>query len=80
MDYSKNALEQSEIASKKLEGLTSEFGNIIDDLENKSEVLSNIDRSEDIAIETSENLLKTTKQLNDLKSQLDQLLLSCKNT
>jgi len=35
--------------------------------------------SEDIAIESSENLLKTTRQLNELKKQLDSLLKNCKN-
>jgi nitrate/nitrite-specific signal transduction histidine kinase len=78
MDYSKTALEQSELASQKLENLTEEFGGIIDELENKTDVIKSIDKSEDIAIETSENLLKTTKQLQNLKTQLDQLLLNCK--
>lgn len=79
INYSQNALEQSEIASKKLETLTEEFGNIINELENKPDVLKSIDKSEDIAIESSENLLKTTKQLNNLKNQLDTLLKSCQN-
>ncbi|MEA3288647.1 MAG: hypothetical protein U9Q04_00585, partial [Campylobacterota bacterium] len=78
MNYSQTALEQSELASKKLEGLTEEFGDIIDELENKSDIMKQIDKSEDIAIESSENLLKTTKKLNDLKSQLDILLDNCK--
>ncbi len=77
VNYSQNALEQSELASKKLENLTEEFGDIINDLENKSEIMKQIDMSEDIAIESSENLLKTTKKLNDLKKQLDTLLQNC---
>lgn len=80
MSYSQNALEQSEMASKKLEDLTSEFGDIIDELENKSDIMKQIDRSEDIAIESNENLLKTTKKLNDLKKQLDSLLQSCQSS
>lgn len=77
MNYSQTALEQSQLASKKLESLTEEFGDIIDELENKSEIMKQIDMSEDIAIESSENLLKTTKKLNDLKKQLDTLLQNC---
>ncbi|WP_373072144.1 type IV pili methyl-accepting chemotaxis transducer N-terminal domain-containing protein [Sulfurimonas sp.] len=77
--YSQSALEQSEVAANQLEALTKEFGNIIQDLENKPEIMKNIDMSEDIAIESSENLLKTTKQLNELKKQLDSLLKNCKN-
>jgi len=79
MSYSQNALEQSELASKKLETLTEEFGDIIDELENKSEIMKQIDMSEDIAIESNENLLKTTKKLNDLKTQLDALLQNCQS-
>jgi len=79
MNYSQSALEQSELASAKLESLTEEFGDIIDELENKSDVMKQIDVSEDIAIESNENLLKTTKKLNDLKTQLDALLQSCQS-
>lgn len=79
VSYSQNALEQSKMASAKLESLTEEFGDIIDELENKSDVMKQIDRSEDIAIESNENLLKTTKKLNDLKTQLDALLQSCQS-
>lgn len=74
MDYSQVALEQSRLASEKLQDLTDEFEDIIDDLENKSDIMKGIDRSEDIAIESSDNLIKTTKKLNDLKKQLDNVL------
>ncbi len=79
MNYSESALEQSKLASEKLLDLTDEFENIIDELGNKSEIVKEINRSEDIAIESSENLLKTTKKLNDLKTQLDLLLKNCQN-
>ncbi len=79
VNYSQTALEQSQLASQKLETLTEEFEDIISELENKSEVIKQIDMSEDIAIESSENLLKTTKKLNDLKTQLDSLLQNCQN-
>jgi nitrate/nitrite-specific signal transduction histidine kinase len=79
VNYSQTALEQSQLASQKLETLTEEFEDIISELENKSEVMKQIDMSEDIAIESSENLLKTTKKLNDLKTQLDSLLQNCQS-
>ncbi|WP_421716618.1 type IV pili methyl-accepting chemotaxis transducer N-terminal domain-containing protein [Arcobacter arenosus] len=77
VNYSQNALEQSKLASEKLESLTDEFDNLISEIENKSEVMSQIDRSEDIVIESTEELLKSTKKLQDLKAELDKLLSSC---
>ena len=74
MNYSQSALEQSKLASDKLQDLTEEFDNIIDDLENRSDIMKSIDKSEDIAIESSDNLIKITKKLNDLKKQLDGVL------
>lgn len=78
MDYSQTALEQSKLASDKLENLTEEFESILDELENKSDVVKELDKSEDIAIESTDNLIRTTKKLQDLKSQLDLLLQSAK--
>ncbi len=78
VNYSQNALEQSKLASEKLESLTDEFDNLISEIENKSEVMSQIDRSEDIVIESTEELLKSTKKLQDLKAELDKLLSSCR--
>lgn len=79
MNYSQVALEQSKLASDKLQDLTDEFENIIDDLETNSEILKGIDRSEDIAIESSDSLIKTTNKLNDLKKQLDTILKAVEN-
>ncbi len=78
MNYSQNALEQSKLASEKLENLTDEFSLIIEELANKSEVARYLDKSEDIVIESTEELLKTTKKLQVLKNELDSLLLNCK--
>ncbi|MDD2699078.1 MAG: type IV pili methyl-accepting chemotaxis transducer N-terminal domain-containing protein [Arcobacteraceae bacterium] len=78
MNYSQNALEQSKLASEKLENLTDEFSVIIKELENRSDVVKQIDKSEDIVIESTEELLKTTKKLQLLKKELDMLLLNCK--
>lgn len=78
VNYSQNALEQSKKASEKLENLTDEFDTIINEIENRSEVMSQLDKSEDIVIESTEELLKSTKKLQNLKAELDKLLLSCK--
>lgn len=77
MNYSNSALEQSKMASQKLQDLTLEFSDVINELENKHEIIKDLDRSEDIAIESSESLLRTTNKLNDLKIQLDNLLKNC---
>jgi len=77
VNYSQNALEQSKLASDKLESLTDEFDNLISQIENKSDVMNQIDKSEDIVIESTEELLKSTKKLQDLKAELDKLLTSC---
>lgn len=78
MNYSQNALEQSKMASQKLENLTDEFSLIIEELENNTEIAKYLDKSEDIVIESTEELLKTTKKLQALKNELDNLLLNCK--
>ncbi len=77
VNYSQNALDQSKLASEKLESLTDEFDNLISEIENKSEVMNQIDKSEDIVIESTEELLKSTKKLQDLKAELDKLLSTC---
>jgi methyl-accepting chemotaxis protein len=78
MDYSAQAVEKSQQASQKLEEITDEFENIINDISNSAQVSKQLNRSEDIAIQSTEDLLKTTKKLADLKEQLDSLLTACK--
>jgi len=78
MDYSQTALEQSKLASQKLESLTDEFSNIISELENRPEIEKQLDKSEDIVIESTEDLMKSTKKLQNLKDELDKLLNTCK--
>lgn len=77
MAYSTEAIEQSKNASTKLEELTSEFDSIIDEIQNSSSVSRELDKSEDIIIDSTESLIKTTKKLQNLKDQLDTLMLSC---
>lgn len=78
MEYSTEAVEKSQKASEKLEEITDEFDKIIDDMNDSSNLSSQLSKSEDIAIQSTEDLLKTTKKLADLKKQLDNLLISCK--
>ena len=72
---SNSALEQSKNASYKLEGITNEFDEIISELKNKSEISKQLNRSEDIAIQTQEQLLHSSKRLNELKNELEKIIL-----
>ncbi|MEA2100379.1 MAG: type IV pili methyl-accepting chemotaxis transducer N-terminal domain-containing protein [Campylobacterota bacterium] len=78
MDYSNEALLQSEQASQKLEELTDEFDTIIDEIQDKTLVQEHLNNSEDIVIESSEELLNSTKKLQNLKLELQKLTESCK--
>jgi chemotaxis regulatin CheY-phosphate phosphatase CheZ len=78
MEYSTEAVEKSQQASEKLEEITDEFDKIIVDLTGSTNLTSRISKSEDIAIQSTEDLMKTTKKLTELKKELDMLLISCK--
>lgn len=80
MTYSANAVEQSKNASVKLEEITDEFDAIINDITNSTEISRYIDKSEDIVIQTQEDLINSTKKLQDLKNELDKLLNFCKTS
>ena len=72
---SNSALEQSKNASYKLEEITNEFDEIINEIQNKSEISKQLNRSEDIAIQTQEQLLHSSKRLNELKNELEKIIL-----
>ena len=78
MIYSANAVEQSKNASIKLEEITDEFDVIINELTNSAEISVQLNKSEDIVIQTQEELISSTKKLQELKNELDKLLKSCK--
>ena len=78
MDYSAQAVEKTQLASAKLEEITDEFDNIINDITDSTNISTHLSRSEDIAIQSTEDLLQTTKKLSNLKQQLDNLLIICK--
>lgn len=78
MTYSANAIEQSKNASIKLEEITDEFDKVIDELTNSADISRQLYKSEDIVIQSQENLMNSTKKLQELKNELDKLLNSCK--
>ena len=77
MTYSANAIEQSKNASVKLEEITDEFDKIIDELNNSADISKQLYKSEDIVIQSQENLMNSTKKLQELKNELDKLLNTC---
>ena len=78
MNYSASAMEQSKNASIKLEEITDEFDIIINELKGSAEISKHLDKSEEIVIQTQEELIKSTKKLQELKKELDLLLSSCR--
>ena len=78
MEYSEEAVNKSQLASEKLEEISDEFDQLLDDIEDSQTISSQLSKSEDIAIQSSEDLLQTTKKLANLKQQLDNLKIACK--
>lgn len=72
MDYSNNA-------SKRLEDLTNEFDQILDELKDSQDLSNQLYKSEDMVIESQENLLNFTHKLQELKKELNTLAINCKN-
>ena len=77
MDYSSEAIAKTQMASVKLEEITDEFDQIINDMQDSSTITSQLDKSEDIMIQSNEELIKSTKKLEKLKLELYKLLKSC---
>ena len=78
MQYSEEAVSKSQLASEKLEEISDEFDKLLDTIEDSQSLSQQLRKSEDIAIQSYEDLLQTTKKLSNLKLQLDNLLLACK--
>lgn len=77
IEFSNEALLQSQKASSKLEELTDEFDTILDELKDKSMTCKHLDNSENMVIASTEELLNSTKKLTNLKKELDELIKSC---
>lgn len=78
VNYSQEAIEQSKNASIKLEEITDEFDKVIKELKHSNEISNYLVKSEDIAIQSQEDLINSTQKLKALKNQLDTLLQTCK--
>lgn len=77
IDFSNEALSQSELASLKLEEIGIEFDNLLNELSHHPEASQHLSNSEDIMIESTEELLKSSRKLHKLKNELDKLLEGC---
>jgi nitrate/nitrite-specific signal transduction histidine kinase len=77
MTYSTNAVEQSKNASLKLEEISDEFDKIISELANPADISKQLNKSEDIVIQSQEDLINSTKKLQELKNELDKILNVC---
>lgn len=80
VDHSNEALQQTQQASIKLEELTEQFDSIIDEIADKSSISKHLNNSEDIVIESTEELLNSTKKLQKLKDELHNLTKLCQDT
>jgi len=78
MDHSAQAVEQSQMASAKLEEITDEFDHVLDEISKTPELSKYINSSEDMVIQSTEELVNSTQKLQLLKKELDALLIHCK--
>jgi methyl-accepting chemotaxis protein len=75
MELSNAALRQSKQASDKIEELTEEFNAIIGIVDEQGgSIGDSIDKSEDIMIQSSEEMVRTNQRLQELKSELDKVM------
>ena len=80
VDHSTEALLQSQQASEKLAELTDEFDTILGEIEDKSLIHKHLNNSEDIVIESTEDLINSTTRLQNLKAELEKLTKTCQNS
>ncbi|RXJ86267.1 type IV pili methyl-accepting chemotaxis transducer N-terminal domain-containing protein [Arcobacter sp. CECT 8985] len=74
-----SAMQYSNNASKKLEDLTNEFDEILDEIKDSNDLSNQLFKSEDMVIESQENLLTFTHKLEELKKELNSLSQNCKS-
>lgn len=79
MDYSSEAIEQSKNASFKLEEITDEFDNVLNELNHSKDLSNHLNKSEDMVIQSTEELINSAHKLQNLKAELDKLVLAAKN-
>ena len=78
MEYSSDAVEKSQQASENLEEVVDEFDKIIGEFQDSTNLSIQLSKTEDIAIQSTEDLIQTTKKLTELKEQLNFIIISCK--
>lgn len=78
IDKVNSAVEYSTNASAKLEEITDEFDKVLEELRTSTDT-RHLDKSEDMVIESQEELINSTKKLQELRNELDILLSSCKS-
>ncbi|MGM0519821.1 MAG: type IV pili methyl-accepting chemotaxis transducer N-terminal domain-containing protein [Campylobacterota bacterium] len=70
-----SAVEYSTNASIKLQEITNEFDEILDELNNSKDISkTQLNKSEDMVIESQEEIINSTNKLQNLKKQLDLVL------
>lgn len=77
IDDSNNAIIKSKNASCKIEELTNEFDTIISELRNSPDVSKYLNKSEDMAIQSQEYLISSTKRLEELKNEISKIACEC---
>lgn len=77
IDYSNEAVAQSKNASIKLEEITEELDSILGELADSLTVTKHLSVTENIAIQSTEDLLNSTKKLKKLRDELNKLLIAC---
>ena len=60
-----------------MEELSEEFDLIIDGLKNSADISKQLNKSEYIVIQSQEDLVNSTKRLQELKNELDKILNAC---
>ena len=60
-----------------MEELSEEFDLIIEGLKNWADISKQLNKSEDIVIQSQEDLVNSTKRLQELKNELNKILNAC---
>ncbi|WP_345993054.1 type IV pili methyl-accepting chemotaxis transducer N-terminal domain-containing protein [Sulfurimonas sp. HSL-1716] len=77
IEHSNEAVSQSKHASVKLEEITEELNYILDELSDNTLLLKHLSASEDMAIQSTEELFSSTNKLKRLSDELNKLLIEC---
>lgn len=75
-EHSSEALKRAEFAAKELQNIADNIEVALDELgvKDRKNIGKNIDDTEDIAIESAENLIQVSKMIQKLKNNLSQII------